>query len=72
MSSRYTGEDADEDKKPPLFKADIVLAIPNVVMKVEYCSASNINLVCNYDFPSSGWFYCGYFSANVGGDAERA
>ena len=34
MSSRYTGEEAGEDKKPPLFKADIVLAIPNVVMKV--------------------------------------
>ena len=34
MSSRYTGEEGHDEKKPPLFKADIVLAIPNVVMKV--------------------------------------
>ena len=37
MSSRYTGDDDHDDKKPPLFKAEIVLAIPNVVMKVCGC-----------------------------------
>lgn len=27
------GDELKEDPKPPLFKADVILAIPNVVMK---------------------------------------
>ena len=32
-SNKYTKDKFDEDQKPPLFCADIVLQIPNVVMK---------------------------------------
>ncbi|XP_046353935.2 dynein axonemal heavy chain 5-like isoform X1 [Haliotis rufescens] len=33
-SNKYTmGDELKEDPKPPLFKADVILAIPNVVMK---------------------------------------
>ncbi len=33
MTNRFTNDKKDEDKKPPLFKADIVLALPTVVMR---------------------------------------
>jgi len=32
-SNKYTKDENKDDSKPPLFRADIVLAIPNVVMK---------------------------------------
>ena len=32
-SNKYTKDKFEEDTKPPLFRADIVLQIPNVVMK---------------------------------------
>lgn len=32
-SNKYTIDNAKEEPKPPLFCADIILAIPNVIMK---------------------------------------
>lgn len=41
-------KDADKmDSKPPLFRADIVLAIPNVVLKPSLDDRSNPILLCN-------------------------
>jgi hypothetical protein len=34
MTPRYAGAEVIEDTKQPLFKVDVVLAIPNVQMKV--------------------------------------
>ncbi|XP_076466904.1 dynein axonemal heavy chain 5-like [Babylonia areolata] len=51
QANRYTlGDEGKEDPKPPLFKVDVVLAIPNVVMKpnledLQHCLNKGVQII---------------------------